>query len=97
MLGSSSFFQKKEQVGKAWIFGSLTKWLSSSVKELVFTHKCGSQKNNWKGQSRNLPWTPSSLLGLSKSPLELGVRTKNLKIYPTWENPKKVRTYMNNE
>ncbi len=44
MLGSSSFFQKKEQVGKAWIFGSLTKWLSSSVKELVFTHKCGSQK-----------------------------------------------------
>jgi hypothetical protein len=52
MLGSSSFFQKKEQVGKkAWIFGSLmTKWLSSSVKELVFTHKCGSQKNNWKGQ-----------------------------------------------
>jgi hypothetical protein len=39
----------------------------------------------------------SYLLGLSKSPLELGVRTKNLKIYPTWENPKKVRTYMNNE
>jgi hypothetical protein len=83
-------------VGKARIFGSLTDDYHQVWKNWFSHINCGSQKNNWKHQSRNLPWTPSYLLGLSKSPLELGVRTKKFKICPTRKNPKKVPTWIMN-
>lgn len=96
MLGSSLFFKRKNKWVKAWIFGSLSNDYHQVSKNWFSHISVVLKKIIERANQGTSPEAPSYFLGLSKSPLELGVRTKK-NFNPTWENPKKVGTYMNNE